>query len=518
MPSKMRSTDRRSAVAAGHRATAGAARQVLDDGGNAFDAAVAGCFAACVAEPMLASLGGGGFLLARAQGGKQSVYDFFAQTPGEKSAAEIDFYPIESDFGSASQVFHIGKGAIATPGVVKGLFRIQRDLGTMPIARLIAPAVELARDGTVVDDTRAHVQETLSPILHSTPEAERLFTGVREGDSWRTPELAGVLEALAVEGEDLFYRGELARDLAAACGDGGHLRAEDLRRYQVILRQPLRWRYRGHRLASNPEPSSGGALIAFALKLLESRQPPERFGSIEHLGPLLRAMALTNAARDDAERDDLGRHAVLHAPFLEPYRRSLHEHLASFRGTTHISVADRAGNVASLSVSNGEGCGFVLPGTGIMLNNMLGEDDLHYDGLDSWTPDRRLSSMMAPTVVERADGRLLALGSGGSNRLRTAILQALVGLLDLDLPLAEAVSHPRLHFEEDHLDLEPGLPAATVETLAAAAGDHRVWERQSFYFGGVHAIEIDPRQGKASAAGDPVCVAAGDPRRGGAVA
>ncbi len=515
----MSSTDRRSAVAAGHPATAGAARRILDEGGNAFDAAVAGCFAACVVEPMLASLAGGGFLLARTRCGQESVYDFFAHTPLEKTAGEVDFYPIEGDFGSARQVFHIGKGAIATPGVVKGLFRIQRDLGTMPIAQLIAPAAELARDGAAVDGTRVYVQDTLAPILCSTPEAERLFAGVRAGDTWRTPELAGVLNALADEGEDLFYRGELARALAAACADGGHLTAEDLRRYRVIRRQPLRWRYRRHRLASNPEPSSGGALIAFAMKLLESRQPAASFGSARHLEPLLRAMELTNAARDAAERGDLERHAVLHAPFLEPYKRSLREHLSSFRGTTHISVADRRGGVASLSVSNGEGCGFVLPGTGIMLNNMLGEDDLHYDGLDSWAPDRRLSSMMAPTVVERPDGRLLALGSGGSNRLRSAILQVLVGLLDFDLPLAEAIGRPRIHFEGDHLDLEPGLPVSTVETLAAGdhgslaplRGDHhRVWERQSFFFGGVHAIELDPRQRKANGAGDP--------RRGGAVA
>ena len=505
----MRST-RRSAVAAGHPATADTARQILDDGGNAFDAAVAACFAACVVEPMLASLGGGGFLLAKTRDGQERVYDFFAQTPLEKSAGEIDFYPIEGDFGDALQIFHIGRGAIATPGVVKGLFRVQRDLGTLPIARLIAPAVQLARGGTVVDDVRVHVQETLAPILRSTPEAERLFAGLREGDAWRTPELAGVLEALAEEGEGLFYRGELARSLAAACGDGGHLRAEDLRRYRVIVRRPLRWRYRGHRLASNPEPSSGGALIAFALKLLESRQPAKSFGSVEHLGPVLRAMALTNAARDAAERDELGRHAVLHAPFLEPYRHSLREHLQSFRGTTHVSIADRTGNLASLSVSNGEGCGFVLPGTGIMLNNMLGEDDLHHGGLDSWVPNRRLSSMMAPTVVERADGRLLAIGSGGSNRLRTAILQALVGLLDLDLPLAEAVSRPRIHFEDDHLDLEPGLPPPTLEALTAGDHRHRIWERPSFYFGGVHAIEIDPRTNAATSAGDP--------RRGGAVA
>ena len=506
---------RQSAVAAGHPATAAAARQILEDGGNVFDAAVAAGFAACVAEPTLASLGGGGFLLARTAAGGMRLYDFFAQTPLAKRPGEVELYPIESDFGDATQIFHIGKGAIATPGVVKGLFKIHRDLGRVPIAGLIAPASTLAREGVMVEDVRAHLQEILSPILRATPEAERLFAGAVSGRRWRAPELAGVLDALAAEGEDLFYRGELARALAAACADGGHLKAEDLSRYRVIRRDPLRWRYRGHRLASNPAPSSGGALIAFALELLAAGRPPVRFGSIGHLGPLLRAMALTNNARADAERAAVAGHAVLESPFLEPYRRSLREHVLSSRGTTHVSIADREGNLASLSVSNGEGCGFVLPGTGIMLNNMLGEEDLHPGGLERWAPDRRLSSMMAPTVVERACGRLLALGSGGSNRLRTAILQALVNLLDLDLPLADAVTLPRIHFENGGLELEPGLPQSTVESLAAAAGDqggrgHRVWERSSLFFGGVHAVELDPRSRTASGAGDP--------RRGGAVA
>ncbi len=508
--------DRQSIVAAGHPATAAAARRILDDGGTAFDAAIAAGFAACVAEPMLASLGGGGFLLARTAAGRQRLYDFFAHTPLDKKTGEIELYAIEGDFGGASQVFHIGKGAIATPGVVKGLFCVHRDLGTMPIARLIAPAAELARDGVVVDHARAHIQDVLAPILNATPEAKRLFAsaGAAPGQLWRTLELAGVLATLAEEGEDFFYRGELAKSLVAACAEGGHLRAEDLRDYRVIRRDPLRWRYRGHRLASNPAPSSGGILIAFALKLLECSPPPESFGSTGHLGPLLRTMALTNAARAEAEGEGLKGDAILSAPFLEPYRRALREHLSSSRGTTHISIVDHEGGVASLSISNGEGCGFVLPGTGIMLNNMLGEDDLHPGGIGRWMQDRRLSSMMAPTIVERADGRLLALGSGGSNRLRTAILQVLINLLDLDLPLAEAVSNARMHFEGEHLDLEPGLPASTVEALAAAGKQerwqHRVWERPSFYFGGVQAVELDPRQRTATGAGDP--------RRGGVVA
>ncbi|MCP3961181.1 MAG: Gamma-glutamyltranspeptidase [bacterium] len=502
-------------VAAGHPATAEAAREILADGGNAFDAAVAGCFAACVAEPILASLGGGGFLLARTEEGRESVFDFFAQTPIEKRPGGFDLFPIECDFGGAFQTFHIGRASIATPGLVRGLFRIHRDLGTLPMARLVAPAARLAREGSVIDEVRELVQESLRPILVSTPEAARLFAGedTALGRTWRSPQLADVMTELAAEGEDFFYRGELAEALVSACGSGGHLTHEDLRSFRVIRRGPLSWRYRGHRLAGNPPPSTGASLIAFALKVLEGADAPSGrgFGSRGHLGRLFHTMKLTNHARAEtlSARDPRQRQLLLRADLLAPYQRSLREHLTAFRGTTHLSVADHHGNLASLSVSNGEGSGFVLPGTGIMLNNMLGEKDLHPAGLSRWPENQRLASMMSPTLLERSDGRLVTLGSGGSNRLRTAVLQVLVNLLELDLPLEDAVRRPRIHLEGGRLDVEPGWPEGAIETLREDVEEFQVWDRLNLFFGGVHAVAIDPRAGTVDGAGDP--------RRGGVV-
>ena len=506
-------------VAAGHPATAAAGREILLDGGNAFDAAVAACFAACVAEPLLASLGGGGFLLARSAEGSESLYDFFGQTPLAKrrSAGErgdLGLEAIECDYGDTVQIFHIGQASVATPGLVKGLFAIHRDLGTMPMTRLVEPAVELARGGVRVDEVRAFTQRLLRLILVNTAESRRLFAGktTAEGRLWRTPELAEVLSALAVKGEDFFYRGELGRALASACADSGHLTLQDLRRYEVVRRQPLVGSYRGHRWVSNPAPSVGGSLIAFALCLLEEHPPSyAEPGSARHMTRLACAMELTNEARAAAPPDasPQGASALLDDGFLEPYRSAQRRRLASLRGTTHLSVVDGDGNLAGLSVSNGEGCGFVLPGTGIMLNNFLGEEDLHLEGLGHWPENRRLASMMAPTLIEHQGGRLTMLGSGGSNRLRTAILQVLVNLLDFELPLAEAIRCPRIHREENWLDVEPGWPEASVDALAGVADELRKWERCSLYFGGVHAAELDPRRSRVSGAGDP--------RRGGVV-
>ena len=179
------------------------------------------------------------------------------------------------------------------------------------------------------------------------------------------------------------------------------------------------------------------------------------------------------------------------------------------RGTTHISVADSQGNLASLTVSNGEGCSYVLPGTGIMLNNMLGEEDLNPGGFHQWKEGCRLASMMSPAVAERADGTRLALGSGGSNRIRSAITQVLNNLLDFELSLEKALSAPRIHLENNMLSFEEGFSKKAMQALKASAPKTHEWVGKNLFFGGVHIV---------TASQDGHFDGAGDPRRGGAVA
>ena len=196
------------AIAAGHVETARAAAAILAEGGNAFDAVLAGLCAACVAEPVLISLGGGGFLLARRAGGEAVLYDFFAQTPKvRRAAAEVDFFPIVADFGTAQQEFHIGKGSIATPGTVKGLFRVHRDLGSMPMARIVEPAADLARNGVRVDRLLAYIFRIVGKIYSSNAACRAVFGSrehpgdlMGEGEVFTLPAFADTLEALAREG------------------------------------------------------------------------------------------------------------------------------------------------------------------------------------------------------------------------------------------------------------------------------------------------------------------------------
>ncbi len=503
-------------VAAGHPATAAAASEILADGGNAFDAVVAAHFAACIAEPVLASLGGGGFLLARTAAGERHLYDFFTQTPRrQRATAEVDFRPILADFGTATQEFHIGLGAVACPGSVKGLFRIQRELGRLPMRRLVEPAVALARRGVRVNALQAYIFDIVGAIYSDDPRVLALFAArrdparlVRHGELLRQPRLADTLEALAREGEALFYVGELGQRLVRDCRErGGHLGHDDLAGYRVQRRRPLRVDYRGARIYTNPAPSAGGMLIAFGLRLLEAAGGPGgRFGSAEHLARLAAVMEATGAARAEVacETDTRRRSArLLGSDLVRRYREQVLGRPACHRGTTHVSVLDAEGNEASMTVSNGEGAGYAIPGTGIVMNNMLGEEDLNPHGFHAWPCDTRMASMMAPTLLARADGTDVVLGSGGSNRIRTAILQALVNLVDFGMPVAAAVRKPRIHLESGQLSVERGFPAEVVRGLCASHPGAQCWDARNLFFGGVHAVARDRRSGMLSGAGDP---------------
>ena len=501
------------AIAAGHPETARAAAAILADGGNAFDAVLAGLCAACVAEPVLISLGGGGFLLARRAGGEAVLYDFFAQTPKVRRAeAEVDFFPIVADFGTAQQEFHIGMGSIATPGTVKGLFRVHRDLGSMPMARIVEPAAALARNGFRVDRLLAYIFRIVGKIYGSNAACRAVFGSrehpgelMGEGEMFTLPAFADTLEALAREGEDLFYRGDIARTMIEDCRtSGGTLTGADLEGYEVALRTPLELAYGGARLFTNPPPASGGILIAFALELLKGADlAAAGFGSAAHLERLARSMALTNQARIESRLHEADApESLLDPVFLDTYRRQVLGRPAARRGTTHISVIDAAGNTASLSVSNGEGSGYLVPGTGIMLNNLLGEDDINPHGFHRWPVDQRMCSMMAPTVLVQADGATVALGSGGSNRIRTAILQVLLNLLEFGMSIEDAVARPRIHFENDLLSIEDGFDPDPLAAVSKTFPNTEVWEEKNLFFGGVHAVRFDAGGGRFDGAGD----------------
>lgn len=508
------------AIAAGDTETAAAAAEMLADGGNAFDAVLAALCMAPVSEPVLASLAGGGFLLARPAEIEPVLYDFFCQTPRVKCpAGELEFNPVEVDFGTTTQEFHIGLGATATPGVVAGLFAVHDEHCRLPMTRIVEPAVRLARRGLPISPLQAHILDVVAPIYVATDSARALFESGREpgrvlgeGETYRPAAMGDALESLAREGRDLFYRGEIAAEIAGACTGAGALTMADLEHYEVLRRRPLARDWRGARILTNPPPSSGGPLIAFALAMLEDiRCPADGPQAAEWLMSLTNAMAVTNAARTghglDEGCDEARVTELLSDPVVAEYRAAMAGRALKQGGTTHISVIDADGNAAALSLSNGEGCGHVLP-CGIMPNNMLGEEDINPRGFHEWTPDSRISSMMAPTVVERGDGRLIALGSGGSNRIRTAILQLLLNVLGFEMGLRAAVEAPRIHFERGLLNVEAvgapgGFDRAGIAPFTDSFANKELWDDFSMFYGGVHAVSLDRKSGAFDGAGDP---------------
>ena len=486
----------RGAIAAGHQKTVEAGQAMFALGGNAFDAATAAVLASFVVEPCLTSAAGGGFLLAHTQDNQQLLFDFFSQTPQQKKPlSALDFYPVEVNFGGAKQIFHIGKGAMAVPGNMAGLFTVQEKLGRLPFWEVAQPAINYATKGVEISKFQDFCLTILEPIIAASPESRNLFFSqgkrLREGDIFKIPDFAITLEELARKGVKEFYEGEIAQKLVKDCQEqGGYLTLEDLQNYQVIIRNPLKTNYRSYQILTNPAPSSGGTLISFTLQLLATINLTNlKFFSQEHLQILAQVMSLTNTARKDQQDDFPG--SFLSWEHLQNYQKSLQHTVNKLGSTTHVSVIDELGNAASVTTSNGEGSGYIIPGTGIMVNNMLGEADLNPKGFHNWQTNQRLTSMMAPTIILQENCPRFVLGSGGSNRIRTAILQVISNLIDFQMSSPLAVESPRVHWENDLFNVEP-IPNPEILNKLSLPNSSKVvsWLEKNMFFGGVHAVEV----------------------------
>lgn len=453
----------RGALAAGHPLTAEAGADVLRAGGNAVDACIAAAAVSWVCESPLTGLGGGGFLVVHeARDARRRLLDFFVAVP-ERSAAPEELVELVVDFGDTQQIFYTGPASVAVPGTALGLWEAHARWGSMPWAELFGQAVRVAREGVVLNDAQAYLHRILDSLLRYSPAGDALYGPGRAlgvGERFVVPELADTIERLAAEGPRFLYHGDVAARLAAHVP----VTLADLARYEVIEREPLATRYRGGELLTNPPPSSGGRLLAVGLDALGDAEATP--------------LAIARAMEAQAEA----------------------RHADGVGGTTHISVVDGERNAASLSCSLGSSSGIVVPGTGIHLNNMLGES--HLTGGER--PGERLRSLMAPSLLLR-DGRpRLVVGSAGSTRLHGAMLQVVANVVARGLDVGEAVDAPRIHVEAGVAHCED--PAAADELEEAGYAVVR-WRDRNLFFGGVSAVEIRD---------DGSLAAAGDPRRGGA--
>lgn len=432
------------AIAAGHPSSAQAGARVLEDGGNAVDALLAALFTAFVTEGPLTGPAGGGFLLVHAPDGETTLLDCFFSVPSERLGAIEEVVVDFEDAGT--QLFHVGPGSVAVPGLVAGLEVVHRRFATRPWADLVAPAIELAREGFARDEPRAFLHRILLPILLHDEGGRRVY-----GDPERvvTEDLEETLERIRDEG-------------AAAVAELLPEYAADLAAYEVRELEPLAARVCGHDVLTMPPPSRGGGVVLRILERLESSADASSGDR-------------ANALRQGYESSPAGR----------------------LTGTTHASVMDESGLAAAASSTLGSGSG-VFRG-GAQLNNMLGEGDVIGPG--PHVPGDRLASMLAPTLVLEDGEPRLVLGSAGSVRLAGAIAQVAWDVVGRRMSLGQAIDAPRMHVDGATVHLEGGWPDAGAEELEADWDVVR-WSGRNLFFGGVQAVSRS-RDGTFAAAGDP---------------
>jgi gamma-glutamyltranspeptidase/glutathione hydrolase len=525
-------------IAAGGPETVEAGLNMLRKGGNAVDAAVAAAFASFIAEIGVVHLGGSG--IAHIYDPRQAhsvVYDFFSNTPGlgleEDDAAGMDFRKVTVDFGETTQDFHLGRAAVAVPGNIAGLCLMAQDYGNLSLATLLEPAIELAREGVAIAPFQAKTCELLTPLYTNTAGMREIFQRdgrmIQGGERLYIPYLAETLISLAEEGAALIQDGRLAQAIISdQQANNGLLTARDLEFYRVKKLPSIHLPYREFEILLPPRSSTGGVLTAFTMKLLAQFEPGQmKHGSTEHLRLLYEVMAATSRARPYWDKRDetipleksiqqfLQQDFVCR--YIEEVRDAMHSQRASrpaveqkgSTNTSHLSVIDGEGMTVSLTTTAGESAGYVVPGTGFIPNNMMGEEDLHPLGFHSRPAGRRIPTMMTPTIVLYNNQPRVVVGSGGSVRIRSAIMQVLSNLLDFHMGLQQAVNSARVHIEDGVLQCEAGYDADAVDELEALGYPVNRWQSRSIYFGGAHSVSRTP---------DGRLFGAGDNRRGGATA
>lgn len=510
-------TARRSMVVSANIIASEVGRDILRQGGNAVDAAVAVGFALQVTHPEAGNIGGGGFMMIRLANGRTAALDYRETAP---AAASRDMY-LDS-LGAPTERSVTGHLAAGVPGAVAGLHTAHRRFGKLPWRTVVQPAIDLAAQGFIVDDYRHRAIEGAAPRLARFDGSRAAYlpdgAAPAAGTRWRQPELAATLTAIRDHGAAGFYRGPVADLIVAEMARGGGIiTRKDLAGYRARWRKPITIRYRGHTILSTPPASSGGVALAEMFQMLEGTGPLPPFGSTallhleaevmrrafidrnRYLGdpdfvrmPLAR---LTSAAHADSLRATIGDRATPTPPF-DPMREGTN--------TTHYSVVDEAGNAVSCTttLNNSFGSAVTVSGAGFLLNDEMddfatapGKPNMY--GLvqgeaNAIRPGKRMLSAMTPTIVLGPDGEVkLVVGTPGGPTIITQVYHVISNVLDHGMALPDAVAAPRLHHQAlpDSIRVEAGgfLPAV-LDSLRARG--HGITERAKW--GDVQAILRTP--------------------------
>lgn len=486
--------------------------ETLRNGGNAVDAAVATAFALAVTWPSAGNIGGGGFLVYHGSDGHATAFDFREKAP--LAATEQMYLGVDGRVVNNSN--HFGPLAVGVPGTVAGLWKAHQELGSLPWADLVAPAVALAREGIPITYTLQRSFAGNQRRFQQYPSSAAVFAKAdgslyEMDDTWVQPDLAATLELIRDNGRDGFYAGENARRLAQFMADiGGLITEEDLAGYEAVEREPIRGNYRGHEIVSMPPPSSGGVVLVEMLNILEGYDLAAMgHNSAEYLHVLTETMRRAYADRaehlgDPDFNEGMPLERLTSKEYAEELRNTIDLERASnsdpelfaqayeSEETTHFSVVDRDGNMVSLTytLEFGYGSAIVVEGGGYLLNNEMGDFNAvpgvtDANGLIGTPPNlirpgKRPLSSMTPTIVAFDGQPLFAVGSPGGKTIINTVLQLVLNIVDHDYNIAESVEAPRIHHQwlPDVTSAEPNALSADTMRLYEAMG-HSLMSRGS---------------------------------------
>ncbi len=501
--------------------------RVLEAGGNAIDAAVATGFALGVFEPNASGLGGGGFMLIRlAETGEEIFVDFREMAP---LAATAEMY-LGSDGEIVKDLNHVGHLSVAVPGEVKGLLYALENYGTMDRAGVMDESIYFAENGFPISEKYATMLTNSFEKLNQFPESAKVFfkdgLPLTAGDIHANKDLAATLKIIRDQGADGFYKGEIAQKIAAEmAANGGIISEEDLAQYEVSLREPVKGVYKGYEILSVSPPSSGGAHVIQMLNMMENYDLGGEisFESAERMHLWAEVMKLMYNDRSsymaDTDFVDVPLIGLTSKEYAKELVAKIDLTMANNNvemvadpwpyesaSTTHFSVVDSQGNIVSVTktIEQFFGSGVVVPGTGVILNDEMGDFVGKPGSANSIEPRKKPLSSMTPVILSKDSKPVMTLGSPGGPRIITTVALILSNIIDYDMDIQEAINAPRINqYAQGDLKVEDRIPESVLDELREMGHGIDIRGEYDAYFGGAQGITIDSQSGEIHAGADP---------------
>lgn len=500
-------------VASAHPLASNAGLQILEEGGNAIDAMVATAFALGVVEPNASGIGGGGFMTFKLASNSNGVTIDFRETAPAKATPEL-YYNNEKSFKA---LVHSGELSIGVPGTVAGLSLALKKYGTMSLAQVLKPAINYAQNGFKVSEKLSNMIVEAYDVISENEATSKIYLHddlpIMEGETIKNPDLANSLIKLANKGPEVFYTGELAEKIASEMKKGnGIITIEDLKNYKAEIKHPVIGTYRGYQIISTAPPSGGGTHLVELLNILENYNLSSfKHNGFEYIHLLAEAMKIVLADKAvnmaDPNFYSVPVEEITSKAYADKVRKYINLEKASFEykaksmlsresnSTTHLSVVDKDGNIAALtqSINHWFGSGVTVAGTGILLNNHLGDFSKKSGSPNSIEPNKKPVSSIAPTIVLKDGKSFLTIGTPGGSRIIGALAQIIINIIDFKMSIDDAIEAPRVHAFNGILHVEGRIDSNVVKELRKLGHNVKVHPDYDNYFGGAQGVMIDPK-------------------------